>query len=450
VYSADKDAVGRSILLARGAYTLGRKPAAAGPLGFDDLAISRSHAVIEPRREGVGWSIADQGSRNGTFVNGARIASTAALADGAVIRAGGTILLFQEVAVKSGEPLELERPPLLGNSLAMQRVRAEIALAAGRLRQSASASSASASAELRRSFPVLILGDSGVGKDLAAQQIHQLSGCAGPWVPVNSSALPENLVESELFGHAAGAYTGAAKRNEGLFMAAHGGTLFLDEIGELPANVQAKLLRALDRGEVRAVGETQVRHADVQVIAATNRDLEAAVKSGHFRGDLYARLAGFVLRIPPFRARREDILGLVRHQLEREGGRPLSADAAEALLLHDWPYNGREIEQVVSSACLRAQRSGAIEVQDLPPQLLGPIAGRLTSPTWTPEEDRSLEALLARDGGPPTREALCQALAQYQGNVAKVAEFFGKDRRQIYRWAERLSIDPESFRSDGG
>jgi DNA-binding NtrC family response regulator len=224
---------------------------------------------------------------------------------------------------------------------------------------------------------VLVTGESGTGKGVIARRIHQQSPRANaPFIPVNCGALPENLMESELFGHTKGAFTGADKARKGLFLEADKGTIFLDEIGELPLLLQVKLLHVIEDKTIRAVGSEQARKADVRIVAATNRDLAQMVAEGKFREDLYFRLSVFHIDAPPLRARRTDLPALVRFLLDRGAkrmnlarGLAVDADAMTVLAAYDWPGNVREMENVIDRALILAD-DGVVTCADLPPQLL--------------------------------------------------------------------------------
>jgi len=223
---------------------------------------------------------------------------------------------------------------------------------------------------------VLVTGESGTGKGVLARQIHQLSPRAdGPFIPVNCGAIPENLIESEFFGHTKGAFTGADKARRGLFLEADRGTLFLDEIGDLPLGLQVKLLHVIEAKEIRPVGSEQARRVDVRIIAATNRDLRDMVANGRFREDLFFRLSVFHLDVPPLRERKEDLPALVRFLLARSSRRfgfaerlSLEPDAEEILVAYDWPGNVRELENVIDRAVILAEET-RITVADLPPHI---------------------------------------------------------------------------------
>ncbi len=336
------------VTLGEGPLLIGRERDAA--LVLEDEEVSRRHAEV--RYDGIAdaWVVRDCGSRNGLWIDGVRV-QRATLVHGTVVRIGRTLLVAVDVLVAAGRQLRSETQALRGHSVAMQQVRGEIATLAG------------------QRIPLLVLGETGVGKELVARDLHERSGRSGPFVPVSCANIPIGLSDSELFGQTVGVFTSAVAPRDGVFGQARGGTLFLDEIGELSAAVQSKLLRALAMGEVHPAGRAQPAEGDVQVIAATHRDLAEDVATGGFRADLYSRLAGWVLRVPPLRERREDILDLAHAVLERwRGGKlALSARAAEKLLLHDWPFNVRELEHAIETAAVRAEGDAVIRCRYLPP-----------------------------------------------------------------------------------
>ncbi|MBK9375138.1 MAG: sigma 54-interacting transcriptional regulator [Holophagales bacterium] len=253
---------------------------------------------------------------------------------------------------------------------------------------------------------VLLTGESGVGKEVLARVIHERSGrSGGPFVAINGAALPENLLESELFGHARGAFSGAASDRPGLFEAANGGTLLLDEIGEVPLGLQAKLLRALQEREVRRVGENRNRKIDVRVVAATNRDLARDVETGHFRKDLYFRLRVIEIPIPPLRERPEDVLPLAKALLvdaaRRTGAKVngFTPEAARLLLRHPWPGNVRELANAVERAAVLAD-GARVDAQDLPDEIARPARGSGASGDTLADVERAhVLAILGEENG---------------------------------------------------
>ncbi len=289
---------------------------------------------------------------------------------------------------------------------------------------------------------VLITGESGVGKELVARAIHEKSARAkGEFVAVNCGAIPEGLIESELFGHEKGAFTGAVSSREGLFVQASGGTLFLDEVGELPVLVQVKLLRALQQKSVRAVGGDRDVEVDVRIVAATNRDLGEDVKAGRFREDLYYRLNVINLKVPPLRERREDVLLLTEHFLAAfaaDQGRPgmrWSRDAQRAVLDYSFPGNVRELENLVERAVTLAE-GDEIGIGDLPPHVraasaVGMVADAVPEGNLPP--GFSLEAYLEGI----ERRLIDRALAQANGVKTEAAKLVGLSFRQFrYRVAK--------------
>jgi DNA-binding NtrC family response regulator len=286
--------------------------------------------------------------------------------------------------------------------------------------------------------PVLVLGESGTGKELVARRLHFASPrVAGPFVAVNCTALAESVLESELFGHERGAFTGAVSERAGCFERADGGTLFLDEIGEVSDAFQAKLLRVLQDGEVLRVGGSRPRRVDVRVVAATNRDLGREVAAGRFREDLFYRLNVIPVRLPPLRERREDVLPLGRHflaQLSRDGGRTLRLDAAaeKRLLEHAWPGNARELRNVLERAVVLA-RGEALGVEDL---LLEPGPRGRTAAAEPSEPEGTLHQHLERAAAERIRAALETA----GGRRAEAAARLGVDRATLFRWMRRLGL----------
>jgi DNA-binding NtrC family response regulator len=282
--------------------------------------------------------------------------------------------------------------------------------------------------------PVLIVGESGTGKELVAQALHRNSQrVARPFVAINCGALSETLLESELFGHTRGAFTGAVADSKGIFEQAQGGTVFLDEVGETSAALQVKLLRVLEEGEVRPVGGTRPVKVDNRVIAATNRDLERAVAEQQFRADLYYRLSVIVIRLPPLRERRDDVPLLIAAFLKaacRRVGRhvALSTGALDMLLAYDWPGNVRQLENTIQRIVLFS-RGSVIEPDDIPGALQNV---RRDTPAGLFEDLPSLEEVERR-----YFEHVLKAVGR---NRTRAADVLGIDRRTLYRMADRFGI----------
>jgi DNA-binding NtrC family response regulator len=278
--------------------------------------------------------------------------------------------------------------------------------------------------------PVLIQGESGVGKELVAQHLHRRSPRSSrAFVDLNCAAVPSTLLESELFGHERGAFTGAGSEKPGLVEVADGGTLFLDEVGEMAAEIQSKFLRVLDSGTFYRVGATRKRRADFRLVAATNRDLHAEVEAGRFRKDLYYRIHGVRVVIPPLRDRPEDIPLLVEHFAQSlPAGRRFSAPALKALLDHDWPGNVRELHYAVERAGLLAEGE-TIDIEDLPQEVLG--EGRVPPPKKLLEESPSDDLDVNR---------VREALEQTHWKRGAAAEALGVSPRTLYRWMKRLGL----------
>jgi DNA-binding NtrC family response regulator len=296
---------------------------------------------------------------------------------------------------------------------------------------------------------VLLTGETGTGKELAARAVH-FHGARKErrFVPVNCGALPADLVESELFGHVRGSFTGAAADKPGLFEEAGGGTLFLDEIGELPLAVQVKLNRALQEREIRRVGGVKPTAVDVRVIAATHRDLKGEVQAGRFREDLFYRLNVFPVRLPALRERREDVPLLAAHFLEKHARalrRQLAGfepDALRALAGYAWPGNVRELENAVERAVAVAA-GPSVAVRDLPPDVTGGQAGELPGELLTKMPYRDAVDL-ARDR--VSRDYLAALLREFDGNVTRAAERAGVERESLHRLLKRYGLRSDDFK----
>ena len=278
---------------------------------------------------------------------------------------------------------------------------------------------------------VLIIGESGTGKELVAEAIHKLSNRPGKLVKINCSAIPEHLLESELFGYEKGAFTGALRRKPGKFELANGGTLFLDEIGDMPPALQSKLLRVIETGEVEPLGATSAKKVDVRIIAATNQDLERLMKEGKFRQDLYFRLRVFVIEIPPLRKRREDIPILVSYFLRQISAKlgkkitSLSKDVMDAFMEYDWPGNVRQLRNALEEIAILAEGETInvlptfIEKEAIKPSL----------------EGKTMEEI--------EREAIALALKKTGGNRVKAAKMLGIGTRTLYRKIEKYGLEKE-------
>ncbi|NLB99899.1 MAG: nitric oxide reductase transcriptional regulator NorR [Pseudomonas formosensis] len=322
-------------------------------------------------------------------------------------------------------------PELIGDSPALHHLQSEMALVA------------------RSHLTVLICGETGTGKELVARAIHQQSTRHDkPLISINCAALPESLVESELFGHVRGAFTGATAARAGKFELADGGTLFLDEIGELPLPVQAKLLRVLQSGQLQRLGSDREHQVDVRIIAATNRDLASAVREGRFRADLYHRLGAYPLQVPALRERGTDVLLLAGHFIERNRARlqirsaGLTESARQALLEHGWPGNVRELEHLIGRALLRARAQGS-NLQ-LTATDLGLDEG-LSACGWDPAPDAVLPVNGLREAVDDYQRRLIGTLLQHnRGNLSATARALKIDRGNLHRLTRRLGLEGAS------
>ncbi|MCC7536441.1 MAG: sigma 54-dependent Fis family transcriptional regulator [Deltaproteobacteria bacterium] len=425
---------GAELVTDRSPITLGT--AREADLRLDDRAVSRRHAAIElvPK----GWLLTDLESRNGTFLDGARI-EKAYLRAGSEIRVGETTLRFdpreERIDVAADEHGELG--PMIGRSVRMRELFGLV----------------------RRVAPmdvtVLVTGETGTGKELVARAIHDLSPRKdGPFVVVDCGSIPPTLIESELFGHEKGAFTGATAAYAGAFERADGGTVFLDELGELRLDLQPKLLRVLEQRTFRRVGGAHTKKVDIRVVAATHRDLEREVHAGRFRSDLFFRLSVIHIVIPPLRERRDDIPWIVRKVLadprlaprlgsepKAMGDRTVTDAAMHRLLAYDWPGNVRELQNVVHQ--MVALSDGArVDVEHLPPRLAASVAdGRATTVALGLADATSFKD--ARDGvlAAFEKEFLSSLLRRSKGNISEAARQCGLHRKTVERLVREHGID---------
>ncbi|KYF78058.1 Fis family transcriptional regulator [Sorangium cellulosum] len=385
----------------------------------DDRRMSSTHARLGKLLQR--WVVDDLGSKNGTLVDGART-TRAELEDGDVIELGQTFFLYREAI-----PCDPDDPRVLDLASAQAEVPG-LATVLPQLRRVFDRIVPIA----RSTVSVILEGETGTGKEVMARALHALSRRTGDFIAVNCGAIPKDLVEAELFGHKKGAFSGATEDRLGLVRSADRGTLFLDEIGDLPAPAQAALLRTLQEREVRPIGGARSVAVDLRVIAATHRSLERMVEGGAFRADLWNRLAGHQVELPPLRARRED-LGLLTGAIlarlppEHAARVRLHPRAARAMLCHDWPGNVRELEKCLGTAVVLAGDEGQVGLEHLPPAV-----------------QRALEGMKAGDAA--RQEELVRLLGVHKGNVSAVASEMGKARMQIQRWLKRYGIDAERFR----
>jgi transcriptional regulator with AAA-type ATPase domain len=407
------------IVIGRGTSRQTERGVSRLTLRAPDGRMSTQHAVI--RREGLAYVITDERSKNGLIINGRRV-DRHLLRDRDVIECGRTFFMFRMAQpCLPDAPLDLDSAQLDGAQLGLATFHEPLAIQLRALSDVA-----------RAQLPVLILGASGTGKELVARAVHALSQRRGPFIGVNCGALPENLVEAELFGARRGAFTGAHDDKPGLVRASDSGTLFLDEIGDLPLRAQPSLLRVLQEREVLSVGSTRALPVDLRVVAATHRDLDEMASHDRFRSDLLARLSGFIVRLPSLRERLEDLGLLIAALLGRHAapGATLSSDAMRLLLRHGWALNVRELEHCLRGAL--AISPTRIDVEQLPRAIREPST---VEPSPAPARRRLLTPeQITR------REELCALLAQHGRNISAVARQLGKDRVQIRRWIKQLDI----------
>jgi transcriptional regulator with PAS, ATPase and Fis domain len=394
-------------------FVIGSGPGA--DLRLTDPSVSREHVRLVLGAGGI--RLKDEGSKNGTHMGGARVHDVTLTGDCALTLGGTTIALALESDTLE---LSLSASDTFGDAIGVSAVMRHLF------------------ATLERAAPsdltVLFEGESGVGKDLLARALHSKSArCEGSFVVLDCGAIPPNLIESELFGHEKGAFTGAQAARRGVFEEANGGTIFLDEIGELPLDLQPKLLRALEQREVRPVGGRTARPIDVRVIAATNRRLAEAARTGEFRSDLFYRLAVVRTTVPPLRERPEDILPIARamlRSLKGDATADIPVDFASMLVAYRWPGNVRELRNVVERFCVLGRAHEGLF--DRAEAVVRSADDELANLTFHEARkivlDRFEEAYLPR------------VLARAGGVVSRAAELAGVARPSFYRMLERLRV----------
>jgi transcriptional regulator with GAF, ATPase, and Fis domain len=383
-----------------------------------DDTVSRHHCELTRAADGV--HVRDLGSTNGTKVQGARV--TEAVVQPGVVLKVGEIEIALRPAVRSVEVMPSDKTwfgSAIGQSLAMRSIF-------GVLERIAPTDAT-----------VLLEGETGTGKDVLARAIWTESTRAqGPFVVVDCGAVSYSLLESELFGHERGAFTGAVAARQGAFELADGGTVFLDEIGELPLDVQPKLLRVLETKEFRRVGGNRTMKTNVRVVAATKRNLQREVQGGKFREDLYFRLAVVPITVPPLRGRREDIPALVEHMLKSAGGGiTVSDDTMQGLLAHDWPGNIRELRNVLDRALYLAKATGHGELN-----LVSLPASAATGDVFHFEPGKSYRETRAKYDGEFERRYVKWLLARHGGNVSAAARDAKMDRKHLHDMAKKHGL----------
>ncbi len=419
------------VLVVRGPERAAKRERLAGcnrlTLSVPARSLSSVHARVRATAEG--WMLEDAGSTNGTYLNGARVTS-ALLRPGDILEMGHAFFSVRATRLAIDDPrqdlsscdAELEAPTL---ATLLPEVESEF----DKLKRVA-----------QSNIPITLVGETGTGKELLARAIHELSGRSGPFVAFNCAALTANLAESQLFGHVRGAFSGSVADAPGFARAAHTGTLLLDEVKELPLSTQAALLRVLQEHEVIPVGASRPQIVDVRFVATCPYSLERAVQAGQFRSDLFARLSGFIFRLPTLRERREDLGLLISALLLKAGAdkrRSLSVapEFALRLLRYDWPLNIRELELLLARAFVLADHT--LDLEQISAALEDPADGREAPNVTRPALSAADEEL---------RKRLVLELENAAGNVAEVARAFRKAPVQVHRWMKRLAVDPAAFR----
>ncbi len=415
---------GLAVVFSAGKPCLRVQPAGTAPLRvgravdahvlLEDATASRLHAEVTVTPGGL-WVVRDHG-RHGTYVDGRKVDGAVSSSRARTLRIGENVLVFvSDVRPYLGADVQVDGDIVVGPT--MQRVHSDLVRAA------------------TEGVDVLVSGESGVGKEYAARRYHEArAGSAGPLVAVNCATISSALFEAELFGHARGAFSGADRDRVGLFEAAHGGTLFLDEIGEIPLDLQAKLLRVLQERSFRRVGESRERPVDVRIVGATNRAVPPGQVPPWLRPDLFYRLARGIVRLPPLRERWEEISWMVQRELARTG-QAAGATLIEACLLQDWPGNARELLAGVRHAAV-----GARDYELLRHKSAGPV-GAQWLPYRLPEVSQEAETEPPGTGARLTKEQVVAALAKHDNNVSAAAEDLGVHRNTLHRHMKKHGLE---------
>ncbi len=404
-----------------------------------DQAVSRNHVRMIASGEGR-WTLQDLSSRNGTIVNGQYV-SEHALEELDEVRVGDAIFKFVDEGASAYVPFRIDgsrgksAPPAFADLVGghqMDAIARDIVAIA------------------KTELTCMILGETGTGKEVVARAIHRLSERKGSLQAINCAAIPQNLLESELFGYRRGAFSGADRDKPGLIKLADAGTLFLDEIGDMPLDAQAKLLRVLQQKEVFPLGATTAEHVDVRVACATHQNLRERVRDGRFRGDLFARLNEHAVSLPPLRIRKEDIYLLAKTFAARYG-RPdvgLTFSFLLALVHYDWPYNVRELESCIKRG-LALTGGAPLDAKHLPEDVAEHM--KAYGDKKKSGERKSLEVpapIAQAKRGAPTEAELRALLERHEGNVAAVGRELGKERMQVHRWLKKYGISLDAYRDE--
>jgi transcriptional regulator with PAS, ATPase and Fis domain len=434
---------------------IGRRPNAAtgrASLTLTDGTVSSLHARIQRAADGSDlFVVQDLGSTNGTYVDGRRLTGPTPLSNGAVLFLGSHVLVFRLCTAAELEAIEEDAAQPL---TPVPTLSPTLAVTSAKLRRLA-----------RSSAEILLVGETGVGKEVFASAVHELSGRAGKLVAINCAAIPRELAESELFGYDKGAHSTAQARKIGFVEAANGGTLFLDEIGEMPFELQSKLLRFLQDRRFSPLGSTRIIEADVRVVAATSR--VALDKGAHVQEALLGRLGAQPIVLPPLRDRIEDVGRLCAYFLrDVTDGRTFEPEAFKALMLHDWPLNVRELVKVMAEAEVLSRSTPAIGFEHLPSAIVSKLhldvdVGDDLEDTHVDPEPRPFDDYGRGDGRmgaapttrlrrpAPTREELVSELTECRGSVAQVARRLNRQYAVVWRCIQRYGIDAGTFRNGG-